>query len=57
LQCWKDHKDISHPPVVYDAVTDCVNVYCQLGNKLSELVRKASPFQCCFKVNILPTYF
>jgi hypothetical protein len=57
LWCWKDHKDLSQGLVVCDAVTDCVSVYCQLGNGLSEQVRKAGPFQCCFEFNILHTYF
>jgi len=52
LRCWKDHKDLAQGLVVYDAVTDCVSVYCQLGNELSEQVRKASTFQCCFKFHI-----
>ena len=57
LRCWKDHKDLAQGLVVYDAVTDCVSAYCQLGNELSEQVRKASHFQCCFKFNILHTHF
>jgi hypothetical protein len=42
---------------VCDAVTDCVSVYCQLGNELSEQVRQAGPFQCCFEFNILHKCF
>jgi hypothetical protein len=54
--CWKDHKDLAQGLVVYDAVTDCVSVYCQFENELSEQVRKVAPFNYVLNLT-LSTYF
>jgi len=42
---------------MYEVVVGCVNVYCQLGNKLSEQVRKATSYIALAMLLKLPSHF